>query len=94
MSEENNEEIIAEQTPNRKPLYIALAVVGVLIIGASAFWFYRSRDTGRVVQAPRNITFGDNSTGRIDDGAFDRRRRNLSRSGHVDGAAQQADAEP
>jgi len=67
MSEENNEEIITEQTPNRKPLYIALAVVGVLIIGASAFWFYRSRDTGRVVQAPRNITFGDNSTGRVGD---------------------------
>ena len=67
MSEENNEEIIAEQTPNRKPLYIALAVVGVLIIGASAFWFYRSRDTGQVVQAPRNITFGDNSTGQVGD---------------------------
>ena len=63
MNEENNEEIIAEETPNRKPLYIALAVIGVLVIGALGFWFFRNRDVGQVVQAPRNVTFGDNSGG-------------------------------
>lgn len=62
MSEENNEEIIAEEIPNRKPLYIAMAVIGVLVIGALGFWIFRNRDTGQVVQAPRNVSFGDNST--------------------------------
>ena len=36
----------------------------------------------------------DNGTGRIDDGAPDRCRCNLSRSGRVGRDAQQADAEP
>lgn len=63
MSEENNEEIIAEETRNRKPLYIAVVVIGVLAVGALGFWFFRSRDSGQIVQAPRNVTFGDNTTG-------------------------------
>src|SRR5438445_724171 len=61
MNEENNEDIIAEETPNRKPLYIALAVIGVLAIGALGFWFFRNRETGQIVQPPRTVTFGDNS---------------------------------
>lgn len=67
MSEENNDEIIAEETPNHKPLYIALAVIGVLVIGALGFWFLRNRDPGQVVPAPRTVTFGDNSNGQASD---------------------------
>ncbi len=70
MSEENNEEIIGEAADskvidgskpmlNRKPLYIASAVIGVLVMGALGFWFLRGRDTGQVVQPPRTVTFGD-----------------------------------
>ncbi len=66
MSEENNEEIVAEETPNRKPIYIASAVVGVLVIGAFGYWFLRGRDTGRVVQPPRTVTFGDNTSGQTE----------------------------
>lgn len=61
MNEENNEEIIAQETPNRKPLYIVLAVIGVLVLGALGFWLFRSRETGQVVQPPRTVTFGDNT---------------------------------
>ncbi|MGB7070664.1 MAG: efflux RND transporter periplasmic adaptor subunit [Pyrinomonadaceae bacterium] len=61
MSEEN-EETVAEETPNRKPLYIALAVTGLLIIGALGFWLLRDRETGQVVQPPRTVTFGDNTS--------------------------------
>lgn len=67
MSEENNEEIVAEETPNRKPIYIASAVVGVLIIGALGFWLLRGRETGQIVQAPRTVSFGDNRTGQTGD---------------------------
>lgn len=69
MSEENNEEIIddletnenPEQTSNRRPLYIALVVIGVVIVGVLGFLFLRSRDTGQIVPAPRTVTFGDST---------------------------------
>ena len=72
MSEEKNNEIIAtdandesanvlQPVSNPKPLYIALAVVGVVVVGALGFWFFRNRDTGQIVQAPRTVTFGDNT---------------------------------
>jgi RND family efflux transporter MFP subunit len=66
MSEENNDEIITEKSPNRKPLYIALAVIGVLAIGALGFWFFRNSETGQIVQPPRTVTFGDNTNGQPD----------------------------
>ncbi len=66
MNEENNDEIITEETPNRKPLFIALAIIGVLVIGALGFWFFRNRETGQIVQPPRNVTFGDNTNGQTD----------------------------
>ena len=70
MSEENNEEIIKETetgeesmpTPNRKPLYIALSVIGVVLGVALLFWYMRSREGGNAVPAPRTVTFDDNST--------------------------------
>lgn len=66
MNEENNDEITPDEAPNRKPLYIAIAVIGVLIIGALGFWFFRNRETGQIVQPPRNVTFGDNTNGQTD----------------------------
>ena len=72
MSEEKNNEIVEtaandesanvlQPVSNPKPLYIALAVIGVVIVGALGFWFFRNRDTGQIVQAPRTVTFGDNT---------------------------------
>src|SRR5438094_6022670 len=62
MNQENNEEKTPEETPNRQLLYIGLAVIGVLVIGALGFWFFRGRETGQIVQPPRNVTFGDNNS--------------------------------
>ncbi len=71
MSEENNEEIIKETetgenskpTPNRKPLYIALSIIGVVLGVALLFWYLRSRESGNAVPAPRTVTFDDNGNG-------------------------------
>ena len=62
MNEENNEEIIADENPNRKPLYIVVAVIGVLIISALGFWFLRGKQEGNVVPAPRTVSFGDDTS--------------------------------
>lgn len=75
MSEENNEEIIEEtesdenpkSTLNRKPLYIALSVIGVVIAGALLFWFLSIREGGQAVPAPRTVAFGDDGTGQSTD---------------------------
>ncbi len=66
MNEENNEEVIdvgyeQQRSVNRKPLYIAGAVLGVLIIGAVGFWFLRGRESGQPVPAPRNVSFDNNN---------------------------------
>ncbi len=71
MTEENNEEFNKETemgenskpTPNRKPLYIALSVIGVVLAGVLLFWYLGSREGGNAVPAPRTVTFDDNSTG-------------------------------
>src|SRR5438552_5553663 len=63
MNKENSEEIVAEETPNRRPLYMASAAVVTLILAALGFWLLRGRETGQVVQPPRNVTFGDNTSG-------------------------------
>src|SRR5438445_562760 len=60
---ENNEQTIADETPNRKPLYIALVVIGVLVIATLGVWLLRGRETGQVVQPPRTVSFGDNTGG-------------------------------
>lgn len=77
MSEENNEKILEDheaaevpetidgvsgRTPNRTPLYIVLAVIGVLLAGGLFYWFVRGREGGNVVPAPRTVTFGDNTS--------------------------------
>ncbi|MEP6703225.1 MAG: efflux RND transporter periplasmic adaptor subunit [Acidobacteriota bacterium] len=49
-----------KSTVNRKPIYFAASLVGAVIILALIIWFWRGRETGQVVPAPRNVTF-DNS---------------------------------
>ena len=74
MNEEQDKEIITTgehedgnpERQNRKPLYIALTVIGLLVIGALGFWFFRNRETGQIVQAPRNVTFGDTTNGQTE----------------------------
>lgn len=74
MSEENREEITeieeiekedeasrAKQKANRKPMYIALSVIGIVLLGALLILFFRSREGGEVVPAPRSVTFDENS---------------------------------
>lgn len=73
MSEENKEKIVeveenekentasdAEQKSNRPPLYIALAVIGVVILGALLILVFRGREGGKVVPAPPSMTFNEN----------------------------------
>jgi RND family efflux transporter MFP subunit len=42
-------------------MYIALAVIGAIVLGATVILFFRSRQGGEVVSAPRSVTFGDNT---------------------------------
>lgn len=70
MSEENNIvvadegndlEAVTARANNRKPLFIAAAVIAVVALGAVGLWFFRNREVGRIVQAPSTVSFGDNS---------------------------------
>ena len=67
MSEENLENVndderaLAEVESNRKPLYIAFAVVGLLLAAGILYWFLRGAEEGNVVSAPKTMTFGDNT---------------------------------
>src|SRR5215208_6545353 len=71
MSEENKNEIIESEDaeketsnevhkPNRKPMYIALSVIGVVVLGALLIYLVRNRQGGEVVSAPRSVTFDEN----------------------------------
>ncbi len=70
MSEEYNEDNVDEieageplkPASNRKPLYIAAAVIGVVIVGAFGFWLYNRGEGGKAVPAPQSVTFGDSGT--------------------------------
>lgn len=61
---ENGEEpeFVSERISGRKWLYIALAAIGVVIVGALLFWYFRAPSGGNVVPAPRTVSFGDNSS--------------------------------
>lgn len=61
MNEEKNEDVVAEKKPNRRRLYVALAVIGAVVIGALGSWFLRGKQGGTVVPAPRTVSFGDNT---------------------------------
>jgi RND family efflux transporter MFP subunit len=71
MSERNKEEITEiketkietstdKPTSNRKPMYIALSIIGVVVLGALLFFIFRNREGGTVVPAPRSVTFDEN----------------------------------
>lgn len=72
MSEEDKEEINeiekAEKEisndklkSNRKPMYIALSVIGAVVLGALLFLIFRSRESGgQPVPAPRTVSFEPN----------------------------------
>jgi RND family efflux transporter MFP subunit len=47
---------------NRLPVYIALSVIGVVLLGAILIWFFRSREggAGQLVPAPRTVSFEPN----------------------------------
>ncbi len=72
MSEENKDIIEVEEigkeeaetaNPNRhrKPMYIALSVIGVVVLGAVLILVFRGRQGGDVVPAPRSVSFDENS---------------------------------
>ncbi len=48
---------VEKQKSSRKPMYIALAVIGVVVLGALIFWLFRNKEGGQVVPAPRTVSF-------------------------------------
>ncbi|MFN0139893.1 MAG: efflux RND transporter periplasmic adaptor subunit [Pyrinomonadaceae bacterium] len=71
MSEENLENVNHDEREpgelgsNRKPLYVAFAVVGLLLVVGMLYWLLRGGDEGDVVSAPSSVTFGDNKATEI-----------------------------
>lgn len=66
MNEENTKEIIEaeeaekvehQQKPNRQPMFIALAIIGIVVLITAAFLFFRRGESGQAVPAPRTVTF-------------------------------------
>jgi RND family efflux transporter MFP subunit len=57
---ESDESQDKQQKSSRRPIYIAAAIIGVVVVGALAIWFFRNRESGQIVPAPRGVTF-DNS---------------------------------
>ncbi len=46
-----------KQKSSLKPMYIALAVIGVVVLGAVIFWLFRNKENGQPVPAPRTVSF-------------------------------------
>ncbi len=72
MIEENNQETTQLETTakeslrgqkksGRRSIYLALAIVSVLIVGIVLIALFRSREGGQPVPAPRSVTFDENS---------------------------------
>ena len=60
---EKSETVSVEQEkPNRKPMYIALAILGVVVLGALLIWLFRNRENGQPVPAPRTVSFEPNGS--------------------------------
>lgn len=45
--------------PNRKPMYIALSILGVVLAGVVLLALFRSRQGGEVVPPPRSVSFDE-----------------------------------
>lgn len=58
---EKEEAIAAEPKKSRKPMYIALSVIGIVVLGAVLILIFRGRQGGDVVPAPRSVSFDENS---------------------------------
>ena len=56
-SETGGERVSTRRDVNRKPMYIALSLIGVVVLGALLFLFFRNREGGSAVPAPRTVTF-------------------------------------
>jgi len=51
-----------KQNQNRKPMYIALAVIGVALLGVLMIWLFRgTKESGQAVPAPRTVSFEPDS---------------------------------
>ncbi|HEV8590533.1 MAG TPA: efflux RND transporter periplasmic adaptor subunit [Pyrinomonadaceae bacterium] len=74
MSEEKTEEIVETDSTNskkgevasdseadRKPVYIALAVIGTIVLAAGIYWFWPFSEGGKPVPAPRTVSFGQDT---------------------------------
>lgn len=60
--EKEEETAVAKPKASRKPVYIALSVLGVVVLGAVLILIIRSgRQGGDVVPAPRSVSFDENS---------------------------------
>lgn len=53
----NNIEVPAAKWSGRRPMFIALGVIGVVLIAALLFWLLRRGEDGQVVPAPRTVSF-------------------------------------
>ena len=69
MSEDNRDEIaVVKETsapkakPNRKPMLIALSVLGVVLLGVLMIFLFRGRQGGEAVPPPRTVTFDENGS--------------------------------
>ena len=51
-----------ERSPFRKPMYIALSILGVVLLGLILIWMFRDDEGGTVVPPPRTVSFGENDT--------------------------------
>ena len=74
MSEEKTEEIVGTNDrttedsevasgseADRKPVYIALAVIGAIVLAAGSYWFWPFGEGGKPVPAPRTVSFGQDT---------------------------------
>lgn len=58
----NSERVLIEkQKSNRQPIYIALGVISVVVLGALIIWLFRSQESGQPVPAPRTVSFGESN---------------------------------
>lgn len=52
-----------ERSPFRRPMYVALSILGVLLVGLILIWIFRREEGGVIVTPPRTVTFGESDTG-------------------------------
>lgn len=62
--EENGNETVDAERSARKQKAVLIgvaAIVGILIVGAAAFWLLRSRESGKIVPPPRTVSFDESA---------------------------------